>query len=91
MALQKGIVTPLIEPTPLPPVFADELAAVLPVGAVTHLLFIAKQPDGQEVERVLQVRLVVPTDQIALMCQRLASGKVVPPWSPANDEEGYSS
>jgi hypothetical protein len=72
---------PLIEPLECgnpAEVFADDLAAVTQLGSVTHLLFSARQPDpyDRRIHRVLQLRLIVPTEQIKRIGLIIARGQL---------------
>jgi hypothetical protein len=56
---------------------ADALSAIIPIGAVTHLLFTQQEPETDgSIYRVLQVRLVVPTDQLQAIGRLLLAGRL---------------
>jgi len=58
------------------PVFADGVAVLESLGSVTHLLFTCRQSSPHEpgdVMRVVQVRLIVPTEQIATFARVLTN------------------
>jgi hypothetical protein len=55
----------------------DELSAVIPLGAVTHLLFTQREPETcGTIYRILQARLVVPTDQLQAIGRVLLTGRL---------------
>ena len=61
------------------PIFVDGLSAVTPVGTVTHLLFTTRQTSTYEkgvIERVVQARLVVPTDLLETIARIMLAGKL---------------
>lgn len=81
----------IIDQGTVPPVFVDGLAAIWKVGAVSHLLFTALQPAPDSdawaeppAARVVQARLVVPTDQLKVIGRALLDGRV----HAAADEAG---
>jgi hypothetical protein len=68
----------LIEPTPIMPTYVEELAAVVPLGSVTHLIFAHREPDycsDGAISRVVQARLIVPTDQLVTIAKALTGPK----------------
>jgi hypothetical protein len=69
---------PIIDPGNVLEVFADGVAAVTQFGAVTHLLFTARRQDTHEgrTERVLQLRLIVPTEQVARIGRVVMDGRL---------------
>jgi hypothetical protein len=65
---------PIIETSCATPVYVDELSIVKTVGAVTHLVFSSRQPVSHEpnrFERIVQQRMIVPTDQLNTMARAL--------------------
>jgi hypothetical protein len=65
---------PIIEMGQNIPAFVDELSIVKPMGAVTHLVFSARQPEADRttsITRIVQVRLIVPTDQLNTMAKAM--------------------
>jgi hypothetical protein len=76
--MSKKPAAPIVEPCPITSVFVDELGAMTHLGAVTHLIFSARQEiayDGST-ERVVQARLIVPTDQLQKIGRALLAGQV---------------
>jgi hypothetical protein len=71
---------PLYEGNPYV-VFADGLAAVIPLGSVTHLLFTAREAqlhEGGKVVRMTQVRMIVPTECLQEIGRTIMRGEQVP-------------
>jgi hypothetical protein len=71
---------PLYEGNPYV-VLADGLAAVIPLGSVTHLLFTAREAqlsEGGKVVRNGQVRLIVPTDCLQEIALTILRGERIP-------------
>jgi hypothetical protein len=68
---------PIIDQDNVLDVFADGVAAVTQFGAVTHLLFTARRQDTYEgrIERVIQLRLIVPTEQVRRIGRIVMSGR----------------
>jgi hypothetical protein len=62
------------------PTFVDGLAVIETIGAVTHLSFTMKQRDpcNNKMERAIQARLIVPTDQLAVIGRLLLDGRIPP-------------
>jgi hypothetical protein len=81
---------PLVEISIAAPIFADELSAVVPDGTMTHLIFSARQPRTDGVmERVVQYRLVVPTDRLQLIGRTMLSGRLE--LVPSDGEDGEAT
>jgi hypothetical protein len=59
-------------------VFADGVAMVTPLGPVTHVLFTARQRSTYEnrIDRVVQLRLILPTEHIQAIGRAILSGEV---------------
>jgi hypothetical protein len=59
-------------------VFADDLSAVIPAGAVTHLVFSTLQPEpySGKLDRIVALHLTIPTDQVARITGLLAKGRL---------------
>ena len=58
---------PILEMGQNVPAYVDELSVIKPMGAVTHLIFTARQPEAHQPDgfsRVVQLRMVIPTDQL---------------------------
>jgi hypothetical protein len=74
---------PIHEPCPVSSVWVDGLSVIQTVGAVTHLIFTEQRPEVQgdepKIERVVQARLIVPTEQLQAIGRALLSGKVDTP------------
>jgi hypothetical protein len=68
----------LVETGNLHEAFVDDIAAVTPLGPVSHLLFTARQQSPSEgyVERVAQVRLIVPTEKLQAIGRAILSAKL---------------
>ena len=58
------------------------------MGAVTHLVFTARQadPDGSHIDRIVQARLIVPSDQLQEIGRAVLSGRLDP--AAGVDENG---
>lgn len=72
---------PIIKSQTVPATFVDGLSSITHVGAVTHLIFTVRQPAGHDprsVDRVVQARLVVPTEQLQAMGRAMLVGKLDP-------------
>jgi hypothetical protein len=67
-------------------IFVDEISAILPVGAVTHLVFAARRPEmpSGKMESVVQARLIVPADRVQSIGRALLAGAL----PTAHDEAG---
>jgi hypothetical protein len=76
------------EPFAVQPSYVDTISAIIPLGAVTHLLFAAHQPSaaGECVEHILQTRVIVPTDQLKVIGRAILAGRLEA--VPATDAEG---
>jgi hypothetical protein len=65
-------------------VFVDGLSMMHTVGGVTHLIFTVEQPETLaselRTERLVQARLIVPTDQLKAIARALLSGQVDTPY-----------
>jgi|HubBroStandDraft_6_1064221.scaffolds.fasta_scaffold1621270_1 hypothetical protein len=68
----------LYEPSTIFATPVDELSGVIPIGSVTHLIFSVRQhcSTSGEIERIVRVRLIVPTDQINKIGRLVLSGRV---------------
>ena len=68
---------PLVEPYTAATAFVEEVSAIATLGSTTHLTFAARQAevDGSVV-RVIQVRLIVPTDQLKAIGRAILAGQV---------------
>jgi hypothetical protein len=76
----KSKAEPLSEPFSTVPCFVDALSGINTLGTVTHLIFTARQIstlDGS-LERLVQARLIVPTDQLTTIGRSLLAGHVAP-------------
>jgi len=72
---------PIVESRAITPIFADGLSSILQVGTVTHLTFTAREADfagSVTIERVVQVRLIVPTDQLKAIGNMMLAGRDEP-------------
>jgi hypothetical protein len=66
----------------------DALSAVVPLGAVTHLIFTMREPDTDgHIYRVVQAKLVVPTEQLQLIGRNILSGRLDLQETPDDDSE----
>ncbi len=84
---------PICEPCPIPSTFVDGLSAMRTIGAVTHLIFTARQVEassepGGSIDRIVQARLIVPTDQLQAIGKALLSGHVA---TIGTDESGEAA
>jgi hypothetical protein len=79
---------PVYEPWAVQPSYVDSITAIVPLGPVTHLLFAVRQPSGSAecVERTLQARLIVPTDQLKAIGLAILAGRME--IVPATDANG---
>jgi hypothetical protein len=80
---------PVLEAWAVQPSYVDSLAAIIPLGPVTHLLFAVRQPSSSAeiIERTLQVRLIVPTDQLKAIGLAILAGRMdIVPATDANGE-----
>lgn len=67
---------PVVEMGLATPLFVDELSMVKQTGAITHLVFSVRQPeiggaDRGKFIRAVQMRLIVPTDQLNTMARAM--------------------
>ena len=72
-------VEPIHDPYSIGPTFVDGLSVIEAVGPVTHLVFTSRQTpvwQGSKPERIVQCRLVVPTDQLITIARQLLAGRV---------------
>lgn len=67
---------PIIDICFTTPIFVDGLSEITAAGAVTHLVFTALQKIDGEMRRVIQARLVVPTDQLQTIGSAIRAGHV---------------
>jgi hypothetical protein len=70
---------PLNEGWAITPMFVDNLVAVIPVGAVTHLVFAVSQPvieTTSRMERTVQARLIVPSDLLPVFAKAMLRGRM---------------
>jgi hypothetical protein len=76
---------PLVEPYTASTAFVEEVSAIVTLGSTTHLTFVARQAevDGSVV-RVIQVRLIVPTDQLKAIGTAILTGQVAA--APVRDD-----
>lgn len=79
MSRQSDASPPISEYSVAPPNFVDGLSAIQTIGSVTHLLFTTLQRDADSgrMERTVQVRLVVPNDQVAAIGRLLVAGRTL--------------
>ena len=81
---------PINEPLPILPIFADGLSVIVTMGAVTHLIFTARQRcewNGTgETERAVQARLVIPSCELQAIGRAILAGRVE--LRRAEDESG---
>jgi hypothetical protein len=78
MSHEKSI-APVTEPCPVASIFVDELSNIVSIGAVTHLIFTTRQAsvyEGSNMERVVQARLIVPSNQLQKIGRSILSGRV---------------
>jgi hypothetical protein len=69
---------PLIDVYAVSPTFVDEVAAIVTVGGTTHLTFACREPETDgSVARVVQARLIVPTDQLKAIGRAILAGQVI--------------
>jgi hypothetical protein len=81
MSRKSNAIPPLAEYVSVSPIYVDGLGAMKTIGAVTHLIFTTLQSDhcnGDRVERVIQARLIVPTDQLKEIGRMLLAGRILP-------------
>jgi hypothetical protein len=73
----KQSLEPVTEPYGVQTIFADGLCAAMTVGAVTHLIFTVRQSSVHEprMERVVQARLIVPTEQLQAIGRAILAGQ----------------
>ena len=85
---KRAAAEPVLEASPIMPIFVDELSAIMPDGAVSHLIFSARQlaTDGRK-ERILQCRLTVPTDRLEAMGKALLAGRLELASAAGQDDE----
>jgi hypothetical protein len=69
---------PIVDPGNVLEVFADDVAAVTQFGAVTHLLFTLRRQDPYSGtnEWVLQLRLIIPTEQVKRIGRVVMDGRL---------------
>jgi hypothetical protein len=68
---------PLVEPYTAATAFVEEVSAIATLGSTTHLTFASRQveTDGSVV-RLVQVRLIVPTEQLQMIGKAILAGQV---------------
>ena len=68
---------PLVEPYTAATAFVEEVSAIATLGSTTHLTFASRQveTDGSVV-RLVQVRLIVPNDQLQAIGRAILAGQV---------------
>jgi len=78
----------VLEACHIDPVFVDELSAIIPAGDVTHLVFSVRMPSthGGAMERILQSRLIVPTNSVSGIGRLMSAGSLEMPSNPDDDE-----
>jgi hypothetical protein len=83
---------PIVDPGNVLEVFADGVAAVTQLGAVTHLLFTLRRldPYSNTTEQVLQLRLIIPTEQVQRIGRIVMEGRLEIP-QQQRDQEGEES
>jgi hypothetical protein len=84
---------PIVDPGNVLEVFTDDVAAVTPFGAVTHLLFTLRRQDPYSGtnERVLQLRLIIPTEQVKRIGRVVMDGRLeIQPRRQSLDEDEKS-
>jgi hypothetical protein len=71
------------------PIFVEDLGAIIPAGPITHLLFTLRQPStcSGRIERILQVRLIVPTDAVREIGKAMLAGRLAMPLSSEEESE----
>ena len=71
-----------------PSIFADDLCRIETVGCNCYLFFASteKDEDGKPGRRV-ELRLIVPVDQLQHMAQAMRAGKVLPTSATKDDGE----
>ncbi len=69
-------IAPIVELAAPLPIFVDGLGAMTVVGAVTHLVFTALQQVDGRMSRVVQARLIVPTDQLQAIGRAILAGHI---------------
>lgn len=69
---------PLYEPACVSLVFVDELSVITTLGSITHLIFSAQRRsiDDGRAERVVEARLIIPTDRLQAIGRALLAGQV---------------
>jgi hypothetical protein len=75
--MSKARAEPITELTCNPSTPVDGLSAVVPLGTSTHLIFTVRQPDiDGRIVRIVQARLVVPTEQLQAIGRVMLSGRL---------------
>jgi hypothetical protein len=68
---------PLVEPYTAATAFVEEVSAIVTLGSTTHLTFAARQVESDgNVVRMIQARLIVPTDQLQTIGRAILAGQV---------------
>jgi hypothetical protein len=68
---------PLVEPYTTSTAFVEEVSAIVTLGSTTHLTFAARQVESDgNVVRMIQARLIVPTDQLQTIGRAILAGQV---------------
>jgi hypothetical protein len=69
---------PILDVYAVSPAFVDEVVAIMTIGVTTHLTFACRQPETDgSVSRVVQARLIVPTDQLKAIGRAILAGQVI--------------
>ena len=74
---------PLYEPFSIPAAFVEEVSAIATFGSITHLIFASRQAESDGgVARIVQARLIVPTDRLQAIAKAMLAGQVAvaPSW-----------
>jgi hypothetical protein len=80
---------PINEPSLICPTFVDGLRGIITMGAITHLIFTARQRCEWitvGTERIVQARLVVPSSELQAIGRAILAGRVE--LQRAEDENG---
>jgi hypothetical protein len=68
---------PLVDYYTTATVFVEEVSAIVTLGCTTHLTFSSRQVETEgSVVRMVQVRLIVPNDQLKAMGTAILAGQV---------------
>ena len=81
---------PINEISAICPTFVDGLSAIITMGAVTYLIFTARQrcewDAVSKTERIVQARLVVPSGELQAIGRAILAGRIE--LQRAEDENG---